>query len=103
MKKTILRPTRNINAKKMTDDLQKAMALVGAWASDPAEVFKEYGLVKDVSEVEVGMAKVDFGMPTFGRLGGVGSLGGMGPDIVAAKVCGCACAAVIEAELEVEW
>lgn len=97
MKKSIVRPTRNVNAKKMTEDLQQAMALVSAWSSDPAEVFKEYGLVKDVSEVEVGMTKTDFGRPTFGRLGG------MGPDVLAAKVCGCACAAVIEAELEVEW
>jgi len=99
MKKAIMRNTRsNANAKKMTDDLQKAMALVSAWSTDPADVFKDYGLVKDTNEVEVGIAKVDFGTPTFGRLGG-----GLGPDVVAAKVCGCGCAAVIEAELEAEW
>ena len=100
MKKAISQVPRGAGAskaKKMTQDLEQAMELVSAWSNDPAEVFKEYGLVKDTTEVQVDISKVDFGVPRFGRFGG------MGPDVVAAKVCGCGCAAVVEAELEVEW
>ena len=96
MKKAITRQVRGggaANAKKMTKDLQNAMELVKTWSSDPAEVFQNYGLAKDKADVEVDLGRVGVGMPSFGDIGGVDQ----------ARVCGCGCAAVIEAELEVEW